>query len=70
MNLMICLLCDEEPFACPDYFWRTYMRGHMDMVHRLRGVKITPQIRSGGTFWSINRGRHAEPVLKVVELQT
>ena len=39
------------------------------ITHKLVDVRLLPQNRGNCTVWSIGRGRHAEPVLKVVEIE-
>lgn len=70
MILLVCLLCSGEPFACPERFRPTYMQSHLERSHRLRDVRLLPQHRGESTVWSMGRGRHAEPVLRVVEVST
>lgn len=43
------------------------MKLHLEKVHDLGDVILLPQVRGGSTVYSMGRGRHAEPVLKLVE---
>lgn len=66
--LLVCLLCDGEPFACPERFRPTYMHVHLERTHKLGDVTLLPQNRNGSTVFSIGRGRHAQPVLRAVDV--
>ena len=69
MILLVCLLCDKEPFACPEKYRHTHMHGHLVRVHKLGDVMLLPQTRGRSTVYSMGRGRHAEPVLRAIEIE-
>ena len=66
--LLVCMLCDIEPFACPEKYRPTHMHVHLERIHKLGDVVLLPQNRGEVTVWSIGRGRHAQPVLRAIEL--
>lgn len=70
VELLICLLCAEEPFACPTKFRQSHMAMHLRQTHRFEGMVHLPQNRGTTTFWSEGRGRHAMPVLKMLEIDS
>ena len=68
MDVVVCLLCGEEPFLCPERFRRTHMDLHLRQAHSFGDVTLLPQWRGEHQFYSEGRGRHAQPVLRVVSL--
>lgn len=69
VQLVICLLCSENPFACPEFYRTSHMMMHLVKKH---GVEKEPLFANWGTgtlTYSFGRGRHAEPVLKQVEIK-
>ncbi len=69
MVLLVCLLCDREPFACPEKYRHTYMHVHLDRVHKLGDVTLLPQADKEHTVYCIGRGRHSLRVLKAVDVE-
>jgi hypothetical protein len=73
MRLLICRLCtDNEPFACPLRFRRTYMELHLEKAHGLKlesGVLLrTHEAPSGPVLWRSGEGREAKLILEELSL--
>ncbi len=68
MQLVVCLVCVDEPFVCPETYRSTYMRKHLVMAHRFGQSPLMQQSRGEKTFYSLGRGRHAAPVLEQIEV--
>ena len=68
MDMVVCLVCDSEPFACPEKYRLTHMKMHLETAHQLVNARLTLQSRREISLYSIGRGRRAEPILKKVEV--
>jgi hypothetical protein len=66
---LVCLPCDKEALACPEKYRPTHMHVPLERTRKLGSVTLLPQYRRDTSFYSIGRGRHAQPVLRAVEVE-
>ena len=60
MQLVICLLCTENPFACPEFYRTSHMRLHLEKFHQLANEPLLANWGTGALKYSLGRGRHAQ----------
>lgn len=74
MRLIVCMLCtDDDPFACPTKFRRTYMQLHLEKSHSVvaRDLKIVrAESKQVGVIaeWLSVTGASRSSILKEIEV--